>query len=237
MIRSIDTIQSNLNILQKKQENISANVANTNTFGYKAQQIIQSTTPAQAMFNFTNGPELNQLNQVGDFIFANQIDSVSLDQSQGGVKGTSRETDFSILGTGFFNVRLADGQTGYTRNGNFALNQDNQLTTQEGYLVLNQNNQPIRAEELTQQPVFKLTQFDNPEELVSRGQTLFTGATAGRDATDSLVQNKSLEASTVEMADEMVNLIETAREFESNQKLLHAADETLRKAVNEIGKA
>lgn len=234
MIRSMDTIQRNLNILQKKQENISANVANTNTYGYKAQQLLQTTTPAVQMFNHLNGPNLDQRNEIGDFVFGNQLDGVSKNMSQGGMKATSRETDFGLIGDGYFNVRLANGQVAYTRNGNFTLNEANQLTTQEGYLVLGQNGQGITADQLGNQPAFQLTRFNDPADLTSRGQTIFTGV--GQADNQTAVQAKYLESSNVDMVDEMTQLIETARQFETNQKALHASDETLRRATNEIGK-
>lgn len=234
MIRSMDTIQQNLNILQKKQENTSANVANTNTFGYKAQQLKQTTKPAVTMFNHMNGPNLDQRNEIGDFVFGNQLDGVNRNQSQGGMKGTGRETDFGLIGDGYFNVQLANGQIAYTRNGNFTLNQANQLTTQEGYLVLGQGG-PITAEQLDQ-PAFQLTRFDEPNTLRSRGQTLFIANGQGQNDTQTVVQTKTLEGSNVDMVDEMTQLMETARQFESNQKALHASDETLRRVTNEIGK-
>jgi flagellar basal-body rod protein FlgG len=45
-----------------------------------------------------------------------------------------------------------------------------------------------------------------------------------------------LESSNVDMVDEMTDLLQTAREFEINQKALHTSDETLRKLTNEIGR-
>lgn len=235
MIRSMDTIQRNLNILQKKQENISANVANINTYGYKAQQLNQTTTPAVQMFNHLNGPNLDQRNEIGDFVFGNQLDGVSKNMDQGGMKATSRETDFGLMGDGYFNVRLANGQTAYTRNGNFTLNEANQLITQEGYLVLGQNGQGITADQLKNQPAFQLTRFNDPTDLTSQGQTVFTGVN-GQVDNQTVVQASYLESSNVDMVEEMTRLIETARQFETNQKALHASDETLRRAANELGK-
>lgn len=53
---------------------------------------------------------------------------------------------------------------------------------------------------------------------------------------DTNIRQGFLEMSNVNIIDEMVKMIEISREFEANQKLLHAADETLSKAVNEIGR-
>ncbi|WP_369695502.1 flagellar basal body protein, partial [Alkalibaculum bacchi] len=43
MIRSLYTLNRNMNVLQKKQENVSANITNVNTVGYKFQDMVQST--------------------------------------------------------------------------------------------------------------------------------------------------------------------------------------------------
>ena len=51
MIRTLNTINKNMNILQTKQENASANVTNVNTSGYKFQEIIQSTLETQQCQN------------------------------------------------------------------------------------------------------------------------------------------------------------------------------------------
>lgn len=235
MIRSMDTLQKNLNILQKKQENISSNVSNLNTYGYKKQRLIQKTEPEKAMFNYLNGPQVNKKNDVGSFIFSNKLDEISKDMSTGSLKPTNKFTDFAILGGGFFNVQLPDGTIGYTKNGHFEVNEQNQLVTQEGYQVLSNAGGTIdRGEKF---PKFKLTRFNNLEELTARGESIFNAPNAGMNDDQSRVEQKMLEGSNVDMVEEMTTLIETARQFEINQKALHTSDETLKRLTNEIGRA
>lgn len=102
MIRSLTTLNNNFNILQKRQENISANVANINTSGYKSQEIIQSTRASEVMSNHLDGPLLNQQQDIGGFVFSNQIDEIVQNFSQGGLKATASATDVAIQGDGFF---------------------------------------------------------------------------------------------------------------------------------------
>ena len=71
---------------------------------------------------------------------------------------------------------------------------------------------------------------------MSIGDTLFVSNDQGYTIQNSDVRQGFLETSNVTIVDEIVKLIEVSREFESNQKLLHTADETLNKAVNEIGR-
>ncbi|WNF89163.1 flagellar hook-basal body protein [Vagococcus fluvialis] len=233
MIRSMDTLQKSFNILQKKQENTSSNVSNVNTFGFKSQKIIQKTDKEKQMFNHLKGPQLNDKNEIGTFIFGNRIDEISKNMTTGSMKQTNKQTDYAILGDGFFNIQLANGTIGYTKNGHFQVNEQNQLVTQEGYLVLSDNGQPVDARQ--QNPNFRLTKFNDLNNLTAIGESLFSGVNGEQDL-NSRVENHMLESSNVDMVDEMTDLLQTAREFEINQKALHTSDETLRKLTNEIGR-
>ena len=233
MIRSMDTLQKSFNILQKKQENTSSNVSNVNTFGFKSQKIIQKTDKEKQMFNHLKGPQLNDKNEIGTFIFGNRIDEINKNMTMGSMKQTNKQTDYAILGDGFFNIQLANGTIGYTKNGHFQVNKQNQLVTQEGYLVLSDNGQPIDARQ--QNPNFRLTKFNDLNNLTAIGESLFSGVNGEQDL-NSRIENHMLESSNVDMVDEMTDLLQTAREFEINQKALHTSDETLRKLTNEIGR-
>lgn len=246
MIRGLDTVQRNIDIIQKKQENLSTDAANIQTPGYKFQQLIQSTLEEKDLVNHIGGPKLNQKNQIGPFTFGNQIDEVYRNFTPGVIETTHSETDLAITGNAFFTVRTPAGETLYTRNGHFTVNQQHQLVTQEGYSVLAANGEPIQvyADHFsinndgtvsgTGQRL-RLTSFAEPANLTSVGDTSFTG-TGGFEANNSTITQYTLEQSNVEMADVMVDMIQIAREFESNQKVLHTIDETLQKATNEIGK-
>lgn len=233
MIRSMDTLQKSFNILQKKQENTSSNVSNVNTFGFKSQKIIQKTDKEKQMFNHLKGPQLNDKNEIGTFIFGNRIDEINKNMTMGSMKQTNKQTDYAILGDGFFNIQLANRTIGYTKNGHFQVNEQNQLVTQEGYLVLSDNGQPIDARQ--QNPNFRLTKFNDLNNLTAIGESLFSGVNGEQDL-NSRIENHMLESSNVDMVDEMTDLLQTAREFEINQKALHTSDETLRKLTNEIGR-
>ena len=148
-------------------------------------------------------------------------------------------TDFAIGGNGFFTIQLENGEIAYTRNGNFALNAEKQLLTSDGYSVIGldsdgqQTNLYINDGLLSGE--FLITDFDDYQRLESIGETNYTSPVNGQ-IIDGEVMQGFLEMSNVIMVDEMVKLIEISREFSANQKLVHTADETLNKAVNEIGR-
>ena len=79
-------------------------------------------------------------------------------------------------------------------------------------------------------------EFANKEDLESIGDTVFTSTQAGVLAGESGVRQGFLEMSNLNMADEMVSLIEISRQFESTQKIVQMVDDTLNKTVNEIGR-
>ncbi|MBT2731881.1 MULTISPECIES: flagellar hook-basal body complex protein [Carnobacterium] len=252
MIRSLTTLNNSFNILQKKQENISANVANINTAGYKSQEIIQSTRASEVMSNHLDGPLLNRQQDIGGFTFGNQIDEIVQNFSQGGLKATTSTTDVAIQGDGFFTVQAPNGETSYTRNGNFNVNDTGELVTQEGYRVMGVSadgqSAPIqvngadfaidnRGNIAGTGNRLMITEFEDTASLTRAGDTLYTGQ-GGTTAQvgGTVVQQSYLETSNVETVDEITNLMQVSRAFEANQKALSAADETLRKAVNEVGK-
>ena len=251
MIRSLHTVNRNMNILQKKQENTSANIANVNTPGYKFQNILTSTLNTEVMVNHAGGVNSNTRQELGNFVFGNQIDLVYKNHEQGFLMETNIPTDYSIVGNGFFTIERENGAINYTRNGNFKVNEQNQLVTMEGNPVigLDQNgNQSYIYRELGNTeldgkgPIFDeniqflITDFADYTNLISNGDTTFASNENPNNIFTGQVRSGFLEMSNVSMVDEMVSMIEISREFEANQKLLHAANETLNKAVNEIGR-
>ncbi|MPW24815.1 flagellar hook-basal body complex protein [Alkalibaculum sp. M08DMB] len=250
MIRSLYTVNRNMNILQKKQENNSANIANVNTPGYKFQDIVQSTLEPSVMVNYAGGREMNQRRQLGDFVFGNQIDEVYRNFEQGNLSQSDRDTDLAIVGNGFFTVEMNNGQVAFTRNGNFRINDQNELVTMEGYRVMgvNDNGQTsyitVNNDNLNvdntgriagQNLSILISDFADYTNLNNIGSTLFISE-QGQNIIQGELRQGYLEMSNVKVADEMVKMIQISREFESNQKLLHTADSTLSKAVNEIGR-
>lgn len=233
MIRSIDTLKSNFEVLQKRQEAISANIANVNTNGYQEKKLFQSTLKNVQLHNFMGGLKNEQRVNVGNFMFGNQIDGSYLNTQFGAMHETDLKTDFAINGAGYFTVRMNNGQIGYTRNGNFTENRQGQLVTQEGYAVLGANGQAIQANE--DNPNFMIVSFNNASALQNQGNTIYTSNTAGTQIRSEVVQGM-LEGSNTDTAQNMVDLIQTSREFEANQKVLSTANQTLSKAVNELGK-
>ena len=147
MVRSLWTGATGMNAQQVNVDTIANNLSNVNTVGYKTEQNQFKSLLYQTLQNRTtsaNGEVKPGSAQVGLGVRNAAINSIF---RQGSLLSTENNTDFAIEGEGFFAVRDDDGQTIYTRNGNFvwALDQNNtfSLTTSDGKRVLNINGNPI----------------------------------------------------------------------------------------------
>lgn len=251
ILRSIYNTARQMNVLQKKQENSAANTANVNTPGFKYQELVQRAMKEYEVKNHTGGLGNNEEQELGSINFGTEIDEAYTSFSQGVLKETGIASDLAINGEGFFAVQMQGGQTGYTRSGNFKIDNEQRLVTQEGYPVLSVDNQnnvssitvendflPIDHKGYingTQQKVMTVD-FADYSALELKGNSIYATAQGTNIMEDSTISQGYLEGSNVNLLDEMVKMIEVSREFESNQRTLKVIDETLQKTVNEIGR-
>lgn len=232
MIRGLDVLSRNISLLQKRQETTSGNIANVNTTGYQAKTLFQSALDEVALHNYQSGPNADTRRDIDGLSLGTQLAGSTISQDQGAVKQTGQASDFALLSEGYFVVQNNAGQRLYTRNGDFTVNQQNQYVTQEGYLVLGANGQAVSA---LGPANFQIQTFPQ-EALTTAGQNYVTSNAAGTTVNAPVIQQGALEQANVAVADEMVAMIQTSREFEANQKVLSSTNQTLQKAVNELGK-
>lgn len=231
MIRAFDTLQDNFDVLLQRQAALTTNIANTNTPGYMEQNLFQTTLKEVRLHNFQGGPKINRFNDAGSFTFGNEIAGSSLNPTQGAIKTTGLATDFATSDGSFFNIQLPNGQIVYTRDGNFKLNENNQLVTQDGNTVLGANGQPING---STNPNFQLTTFANVSNLTSIGNAYYTSPVVGTTTT-GLAQQGMLTQSNVGLANQMADMIQISRAYEASQRFLSMNNETVGKAVNQLG--
>ena len=173
--------------------------------------------------------------------------------TQGNMSLTNNSMDVAINGRGFFQVLQPDGTMAYTRDGSFQVDSQGQIVNDHGYAVqpglqipTGAQNMTISADgivsvtlsgQTTPQQIGTLTiaDFINPAGLQARGENLYTETAAsgspqtgtpGLNGLGSLVQG-SLEASNVNVVEEMVNMIETQRAYEMNSKAISTTDQML----------
>lgn len=192
--------------------------------------------------------------------------SITTHFTQGAFNESANEFGFAISGDGFFAVMGGDGETYYTRNGDFqmAISQDGfMLCTQEGYPVLDSDGVPIEFDSTYEASKITVTsdgtvcypdennnlqslgiqigvyQVTNPSGMKAVGNTMYQATAASGEAVEeksnpqlkkSEIRQGYLEASNVNVADEMVNLIVAQRAYEMNSKAIQASDEMLSQA-------
>lgn len=173
--------------------------------------------------------------------------------TQGSVNITDNALDVAINGRGFFQVLLPDGSVAYSRDGRFQLSAQGALVTSIGYSVQPTINIPDGAQSITigtdgvvsvqvagqsaptQVGTLQLVDFINPAGLQPRGENLLvesaaSGAaqtgTPGINGLGTVVQG-ALEASNVNVVEELVGMIETQRAYEMNSKAISTTDQML----------
>jgi flagellar basal-body rod protein FlgG len=173
--------------------------------------------------------------------------------TQGSLQITNNALDVAINGRGFFQVALPDGSNAYTRDGSFKVNAQGELVTSGGYRVQPAISIPDGAQSVSigtdgavtvqlagqvtpsQVGSLQVVDFVNPAGLQARGENLLvesaaSGApqagTPGLNGLGSLQQG-ALEASNVNVVEELVSMIETQRAYEMNSKAISTTDKML----------
>jgi flagellar basal-body rod protein FlgG len=240
-------------------DTISNNLANVNTSGYKRaraefQDLLYQTVNLAGTSSSVN-TQLPIGIQVGH---GARLQAVQHQFTQGSYRNTAGEWDLAVEGKGFFQVEMPDGNIGYTRDGSFSRNQNGDIVTPTGYLLVPGINVPQDALSITvardgtvsiTQPgqilpqeigQITLVNFINPAGLNHIGsnlllQTLASGepieGIAGQDGLGAIVQG-FLEMSNVDLADEMVNMIVGQRAYEANSKTIRTVDDMLSVITN-----
>jgi flagellar basal-body rod protein FlgG len=233
---------------------ISNNLANVSTVGFKKDRAVFEDLLYQIQrapgADSADGTQLPSGLQLGNGV---RVVGTQKQFTGGEVQITDQPFDVAINGNGFFQVTLPTGEIGYTRNGQFHLNGNNELTTAEGLLVepaitlpAEVNNFSVgvdgsvtvtTAGNTAPQNIGQLTlaSFVNPAGLLATGQNLFTEtASSGApvvanpgDAGLGQTKQNMLEASNVSAVEELVNMITTQRAYEINSKVISTADEML----------
>jgi flagellar basal-body rod protein FlgG len=229
-----------------QMEVVTNNLANIDTTGYKQDKL------------FVN--EMERRMEALHYPHAGKNTSVPhssqvVDFTQGGLTGTERPLDVAITGNGLFSFETPQGEA-YSRDGRFTISNDGFLVNSDGYPVLGlggpiqfdlqgSNSAEIlindQGEVILDSNVIdklKIVAVDDPLEFVKIGGNLFRTA-AGRTPRESefaSVKQKFLEESNVDPIREMVTMMEIFHFYQSSQKMIHAEDNILNKAVNDIGR-
>jgi len=240
---------------QLNVEVISNNIANMNTVGFKKQRaefqdLLYQTLEQAGAQSSDQGTIVPTGVQVGAGVKAGSVYRIG---TQGAMTNTGNKFDLAIDGRGFFQVLLPTGETAYSRAGNFSVNDQGQLVTQDGYLIQPQITIPSNATDVqiskagqvqvtvpgTTTPTvvgnLELATFVNDSGLNAQGGNLYTETAAsgpptvgvpGVEGVGTILQGYT-EASNVDPVSEITALIVAQRAYEMNSKVVTTADQML----------
>jgi flagellar basal-body rod protein FlgG len=238
-------------------DNISNNLANVNTTGYKKsklefQELLYQTIvePGSGAADGAKSPAGLQLG-LGVRSVANQKIF-----GQGNLQETKNPFDMAITGSGFLQVQMPSGEVAYTRDGSFKISNDGTLVTSQGFPLEPQITVPDGAHDIQIDATGKvsvqmadagsseeigqieLVKFLNEGGLKSMGNNLYQvspasgepeSGTPGTNGLGTLAQGY-LEASNVELVEEMVSMIVAQRAYEISAKAIQTSDSMLQLA-------
>lgn len=227
--------------LQRQMDVVAHNVANINTTGFKAEQLLfeEYTMPVARDRTF---PNLDQpLSYVQDWATIH-------DMTGGTTIQTGNDLDVALNGDGFFAVQTPAGER-WTRAGSFQISNNGTLVDLSGNPVLglagpiqfgpDEVGITIAADGMISSSAgargqLRIVEFDNPQALVREGSNLFSGGTPDPNTNTRAMQGH-LERSNVSGVSEMAELIRVTRAYESIASLTQKQDELRRSAIQRLG--
>ncbi len=255
MVRGLYTAATGMVNQMNRMDVITNNLANSSTTAYKKEG-----ATSQAFRNLMaikiNDSSVNYLSQpVGRISLGVKIGETYTDYGTGNLQETGNTYDLALGGNGFFAISYSDRNGNesvrYTRDGSFTINSEGILMTKDGDFVLDESGGLISIPDGTEVSIdeygvieadgmeiakLQITDFEDYDYLKKFGENMYIAVEgAVQKEPEGRVYQGYLESSNVNVVSEMVDMISTSRDYESNQKVIQAIDSTLEVAVN-LGK-
>jgi flagellar basal-body rod protein FlgG len=255
MFRALYTAASGMTAQQLNLDNIANNLANSSTAGFQQRRLQFSDLLYQN--EIMPGSAATQQTTVAAGLqigLGTRPGATEVIQTQGALSTTGNPFDLAIQGAGFFQILLPNGETGYTRAGSFHPDAQGALVTADGNPLQPAVTVPADAISVTigsdgtvsvtqpgqaqasQVGTIQTAMFINPGGLNSVGNNIYlettasgtpvVGAPGGSEGLGALQQGM-LEQSNVSVVDQFVQMILAQRSYESNSRVVKAADEML----------
>lgn len=259
MIRALYTAASGMSAQQLNLDTIANNLSNSSTSGFRERRLQFQDMIYQNIVTPGAGQSQSTVSAGLQIGLGTKSAATEIIQTEGNLSQTGNDYDLAIQGTGFFQIQRPDGTLAYTRSGNFHRNNQGTLVTADGDQLLPNITVPPNATSVTitqygvvnatlagqtnptQLGQIQLATFPNAGGLNSIGGNLYQATLASGDAilanpggTEGLgtLQQKWLEGSNVDIVTEFVQMILAQRAYESNSKVIKAADDMYSQANN-----
>ncbi len=245
---SVYQAASSMSALARWQETIAENLAASKVPGYKASHItFKGELGGKLPIGDSTSPDSNS-----HYVLPTAAPSIRF--QEGPLERTEVPTHVAIVGDAFFEVELDNGESAYTRDGEFSLDFEGNMITKQGFRVLGGSGAILLAE------------TDGKIEISDSGEITVAGKTSGQQmktveiedrsklqpigggfyqlSDDSILVEESetptlksghLEGSNVAPMQEMTRLIDVMRAYQSNQKIVQTHDERIGRTISELG--
>lgn len=248
LIRGLYISATGLNAGIKRQDVISNNLANASTAGFKRETTLFQSLLEREIYHYPPAQRPEYLGQLGT---GTNFRLGANDFSMGMVLGTGRNLDVLIGNPDAWLTVEHNGGQAYTRNGQLMVDGQGYLKTTSGAYILDAQGNRIQvpSDNISIQGDGSLLDdagdtlgrlgvatFDPEAQLTRLGDALWQSDLPVIEAQDPQLMQGALEQANVQVIKEMVNLISAMRAYETNTKLIQIQDETLNKAVNEVGR-
>lgn len=223
--------------LMRKLDIIANNMANTNTTGYKADEL---------MFREFLVPTRSSKSALGDKLSFVQDFGAVRDTHEGPLTKTSNPLDLAIHGDSYFEVETQAGMR-FTRAGHFRTDEAGMLVDDQGHAVMDTRDQPVifapNEKDITITPdgsvatntgviaKLKAVRFDNPQNMRRIGDGLYDSPDEAIPVDRPQIMQGMLEDSNVQPVAEMTSLVSVSREYEANQKIIEAENTRRQQAI------
>lgn len=259
MIKSLNTASTGMAAQQENMDVIANNIANVNTTGFKKSRAEFEDLMYQTQKEPGTATGLNAYSPNGvQTGLGVRTASVQKDFEVGNAINTNNVLDLQIEGQGFFQLLTPDGQVAYTRDGSFKKDPSGKIVDKNGNSLQPEITLPANVSGIEITPTgevrvltsqteppqtigqLDIINFVNPAGLKALGKNLFIQSPSsgqplqtrpGLNGTGYLAQGQ-LEASNVNIVDEMVNMIRAQRAYETNSKVIQASDQMLQSVNN-----
>jgi flagellar basal-body rod protein FlgF len=229
--------------IQRRMDVVANNIANMNTTAFQKESVMfqEYLVDLQGV----DSPVGNEVSFTRDY-------GVALDFRPGDLQPTNNPLDVAINGPGYFSVQTASGETLYTRNGHFSISETGELITSNGDLVLDNAGATIfiTAQDLNIEisesgsitsnlgPIatLSLNEFADRSSLEKVGNALYRSSAAPIAPTESMVAQGMLETSNVKAVEEMTEMLQVLRSYQSIASLLDKYQNMRSRSISALGK-
>lgn len=258
MVKGLYTAYTGMIHQEKRMDVLSNNLANVNTIGYKKEGATAQAFGDLLAYKIKDNTEgYRNAKRIGVNNPGVKIGEGYTDFSQGGLKETGSTFDLALTDNGFFEVEFTsksgESTVKYTRDGNFTMDQQGYIVTQDGDHLLNVDGKYVQIDpnaavteintsgQVIQDgnvaDTIKVTDFEDYNYLVRYGENMFEKIDgAVEKESEAGIRSGYVETSNISVVSEMVDMITVSRAYETNQKMITTIDSTLEIAANQLGK-